>query len=282
VPREPALSVTSAAAQQTDPIAIRETNREYVAMNIYRNTIFLSAVLSASIGQAAYASVVVPDAGGALIYGGVSHSFTGSSASASLGCGALSVSGSPTPTLSATAANCVDAAQAIFNYYFAITGPAALAVPVIVSSIATLSTTGNNQAGFSLGAAGTTLHVDNCLVGVFDAACGTHYFTDFLSLEVNTIYAVGMMTIVSDFLGSGSGNAFLDPFFTIDPTFDNAGDYSFVFSAGVANTPITIPNNPIPDNPVGVPEPGTLTLMGLGLLGMAAVRRSRSPFLPKK
>jgi hypothetical protein len=239
-------------------------------MNIDKKALLLLVAMIAGAGQRAYGSpLVLPDAGGALNYDGVSHSFTGSSASASFGCGTLSVSGAPLPTLSANAAACDEDGQAILIYYFAVVGPAAI-VPVFISSTAMLSASASYQAGYSLGVGGETLHVDNCLnVPGFNAGCGVHSFSDARSFEANTLYGVSMMTAVSGFLGPGSGSAFLDPSFTIDPTFANGGDYSFVFSAGVGNGPLA-------DGP-SVPEPASLFLLGTGLAAAGARYRRRKP-----
>src|SRR5258708_2842345 len=69
---------------------------------------------------------------------------------------------------------------------------------------------------------------------------------------------------------SVSATAFLDPLFSIDPSTPNAGQYSFLFSAGIGNGPIG-----------GVPEPSTWAMMLLGFagIGFMAYRRKSKPAL---
>jgi len=62
------------------------------------------------------------------------------------------------------------------------------------------------------------------------------------------------------------GEAFADPMFFIDPTFADAGEFHIVLSDGVANARA---------EDVALPEPATLALLGLGLIGFGAVRWRR-------
>lgn len=229
-------------------------------MNLARLLAGLGVSLLVSIPAAA--QLAMPDAYGALGYPGGGQMFTGANASASFGCGSLVVAGGPVPTLTSTSANCSEVAQAILIYSFAVVGPAsAVPIPVSIASTATLLATDSYQAGYSLRVGFEDLHGGNCLRGAFEQACGTHDFVDLRSFQANTVYGVVMMTITSNFLGSGSGYAFLDPMMTIDPLYASA--YSLRFSAGVMNGVVTTP----------VPEPETIVLMAAGLLALAARRR---------
>jgi hypothetical protein len=60
--------------------------------------------------------------------------------------------------------------------------------------------------------------------------------------------------------GTGTASAYLDPTFAIGPGVINPGQYSFVFSTGVGNTPA-----------VAIPEPSTWAILGIGFAGMAGL-----------
>ena len=208
---------------------------------------------------AAGAQVILPPATGTFNYdvslnGGVpaSHSFA---------CGTVSITGVPLPVLSAAGGGCTSVLQAILNYSFEIVGATNMLVPFSVSSTAMLNATGSAQAGYSLSVAGQVIGIDNCYFGSL-ASCGTKTTMTSMSLMSNQVYAVGMMTAVSNFLGAGSADAVLDPMFSM---LNN--DFTFAFSPGIGNGPTA-----------SVPEPATLALMLFGLgFGAAFVglRRQR-------
>lgn len=83
---------------------------------------------------------------------------------------------------------------------------------------------------------------------------------------INTILTVQMIAIAdSDFeLGPSWASAFIDPVFSIDPSFLNADQYSILTSPGIGN-----------GADIGVPEPSTWVMMLLGFAGMGAVARRR-------
>lgn len=68
-----------------------------------------------------------------------------------------------------------------------------------------------------------------------------------------------------------SASAYLDPYFSIDPSNADAGAYSILTSPGIGNSP----SAGVP----GTPEPSTWAMMMLGFagLGFAGLRRHRSP-----
>jgi PEP-CTERM motif len=57
--------------------------------------------------------------------------------------------------------------------------------------------------------------------------------------------------------GSSSSSAYIDPYFTIDPSNTNADEYSILVSPGVGNSPS------------GAPEPSTWAMLLLGFAGLS-------------
>lgn len=81
------------------------------------------------------------------------------------------------------------------------------------------------------------------------------------NIEANTAQTISI-SLLSISQGSGEGfyynsYMYLDPLIVIDPSFQYWDQYRLVFSEGI---------NPIP-------EPGTLLLIGSGLIGLAGLRK---------
>ena len=73
--------------------------------------------------------------------------------------------------------------------------------------------------------------------------------------------------------GSGAASALADPSFQIDPTTPDARQFSIDFSPGIGNA---AGGSPPPPPPPGVPEPGTLAILGTALAGVGLLRRRAS------
>ena len=186
-------------------------------------------------------------------------------ASASFACGSASITAGPLPTLSVSGTDCPDVLQAILSYTVRINGPSNSLIPVSVASFHSLAATAAAQAGYSLTVASQTIDIGNCYFASL-AACGSHGLSTAMSLVANQLYGVTMMTAVSNFLGAGSGTAFLDPQFSFAAGFDNAGGYTFEFSPGIGNGTVTTP----------VPEPEVLSMLLVGMAGLAFLQKRRS------
>jgi PEP-CTERM motif len=144
--------------------------------------------------------------------------------------------------------------------FFEIEGPASVLVPLIITASGTTSATGvealgnievDSGGGSFLACSGTGSAVESC--GSEPASfSGSQSFT----LESNVLSDYGVTIGGSSTGGTGSFSAMVDPTVEIDPSFADAGEFTLVFS----------PN-------VSTPEPSTLALLSLGLLGMLGLRR---------
>jgi hypothetical protein len=93
------------------------------------------------------------------------------------------------------------------------------------------------------------------------------------SAVTNQLYYVTLSTSAFAFSRGLSGDddistfasSYIDPYFALDPSVSNPGDFSFAFSDGVQNVPFSS----------GVPEPGEWALMALGFGAAAAALRGR-------
>lgn len=241
-------------------------------------TVLVTAGASAqALPQAVYGAVAIGGAAGQSVSSPGTASTSGTNA---LG----SVSGSATVTAyqrvsaegSASGYPNNLVAQAYATYYFGITGPSAIDVPLILtgysstsahgcvpgvgcSSIAVLEEAGRNNSPL------VSFNPGYCYEG--SSSCGSFTFTQSLTLTASTATTVGDFGYVTlkSYLGAINGSAagFIDPYIAIDPTFADAALYRVVFSAGTGN------------GGNAVPEPATwlMLLIGFGFAGSALRQR---------
>lgn len=212
-----------------------------------------------------------------------------------------SSSTTPTPKVSTDVATPTPgvgsyAARSMMRYYFAVTGPDAAAVPLLLTGFT--QTIASGGVGFVGVAEASLISYDKQGVAtvLVDRACGTFAFfpqatnvcnPSPASFSLNGIFQ--SVTSASDFSGyfdlianadilsaASTGfnivQSFIDPLITIDPTFlANHPGYSVVVSQGIGNEPTA----------TAVPEPATWTMLlaGFGAVG-AAMRRRRVSSAP--
>jgi hypothetical protein len=229
--------------------------------------------------------------GGSLTHTG-SSSFTGSVSAVVPGIGGTATAQiqgtiSPSPSISAFTSNSGAAdlfaasAQNILDYYIRIVGPNASAVPLLVNSQAAftssnlvfgsgsqfvLSVDSNTIAYVGFGVAGLEVFQHTGLInGSFNALSITQTLTEASNKDI-----LVHMFVSSTIAGNSveSIGAFLDPIFSIDPSFLGASNYSIETSAGIGNVS-------------AVPEPSTWAMMilGFGGVGFMAYRRKSKPAL---
>jgi hypothetical protein len=248
---------------------------------------------SASVLPAAafYGGVDIFLNGGA---GSLSHtgssSFTGSQSAVVAGAGGtvtaqIQATTSPFPSITGFTSNSGAAdlfgasASNHLDYYIRIVGPDAFAVPLIVDSHGSLSSTNlvygsgsslllsvGYQTIANVGASTSGLTVLGGS-GSISGPASNLSITQTLSVQSNADIFVHMF-VSTTLVGNSveSSGAFLDPVFSIDPSFVGANNYSIETSAGIGNVS-------------AVPEPSTwaMLIFGFAGIGFRAYRRKSKP-----
>lgn len=172
------------------------------------------------------------------------------------------------------------AAVASLSYQFVISGPAGVSVPILFNAaVGGSQTFGAYDAYLKIGYAGSgTLFSQEACSGQGSGIGGSCAEPDpnrtititnqAINLTSNRVVLVDLyaQALTEQSVGSQS-NAFVDPYFQIDPSFNRAPEFALLFSPGITQS-LT----------AAVPEPSTWAMMIIGLagLGFAAYRRRLS------
>ena len=172
-------------------------------------------------------------------------------------------------------------AHIALTYYIEITGPGSGSAPLVISGAGGLTTLYDGVAfarldvGDGTARSSTSVGIDNGVVSIGDSD-GLHLVVPDASaftihntvlFPINkAIQVIMIATADSAFkLGPSDATAFIDPVFSIDPSFANADQYSIVTSDGIGNGA----------GAGGVPEPAAWGMMLLGFAGLGVMARRR-------
>lgn len=149
-------------------------------------------------------------------------------------------------------------ASGSLDYSFAVVGPPGGKVPVIVTA-AGQATAPFDEARGAL-SIGDLLSLEVCSSD-FDCPASSFTIRQSYAVDANLPILVRMSAEARSDLPGDSAWASIDPTIAIDPAFADAGQYSVVFSPGLA---------------APIPSAWTEMAIGLGMIGLAAFRRGRS------
>jgi PEP-CTERM motif len=228
------------------PLVYQEFTLNYQSFNFYTMAVTSLPLLATVAGQGDSACTGASVSGAAGAQGVMEPSVLVSGAVS----GTICEDGEPTgATLDASAS---------LKYAFEIVGPAAASVPVLFQgSNSVWESITTDTSTVSTSSAATIVDSANNTIAIEDG--GNYNVT--LSLMPNATYYVDLgASYMVDTQNTVFVSAFADPSLTIDPSFPNAGDYSILYSPDLV--------------PSGVPEPGTLALLGIGLLPLLALRKA--------
>jgi hypothetical protein len=189
----------------------------------------------------------------------------------------FTASGVPSPSLTAGAAIGPSVIPGIFGrgsgilqYGVEIIGPAA-SVPVLIDVAGAASAFATSGASFAVESRWDLLDSSSSLAGddIRSGQLSGSFAQNFdhrvsLTLAANHVYTVFMLAdaaaAATDEGSRATSSASIDPIFSFGPGVDTQS-YSFVFSEGIGNVPLT------------VPEPSTFVLLSTGLLFLGLLRR---------
>jgi PEP-CTERM motif len=170
-------------------------------------------------------------------------------------------------------------AQTSLSYAFEIVDPKVGVQRVLTriraNGVATTSGQGDSSGDFDLvqtgpsGAAKDILDLSVCSgEGCFaDQESSSFSYAQKINLLTNTGYVITLTASAGAFNTgaapfTGAGTALIDPYFALDSSVADPGDYTLLFSPGIINSP---------DNVGSAPEPSTWAMMLLGFAGLAFV-----------
>ena len=163
-------------------------------------------------------------------------------------------------------------ADAFLTYYFTVVGSTfGQTIPIDISgSLFASATTGPADSVSALAAISVTtaLDYDSAEVQAASPANGTAFSSPVLHVNFlggdQYLNFVQLHTYATGYGGFAQASA--DPYIYIDPSFANASNYSIVVSQGIGNSPAS---------PSATPEPVSFALAGIGLIGVALIRRRK-------